>query len=68
MRALNAFVYDVYRVTSAGFRTAEEQTRERDATTYNNFYEFGTGKADPNKAVLRAKAETPVYGCRAPGG
>jgi methionine sulfoxide reductase catalytic subunit len=29
------------------FRTAEEQTRFEDATSYNNFYEFGTGKADP---------------------
>ncbi|MCB1561236.1 MAG: mononuclear molybdenum enzyme YedY, partial [Xanthomonadales bacterium] len=25
----------------------EEQTTFRDASTYNNFYEFGTGKADP---------------------
>jgi sulfoxide reductase catalytic subunit YedY len=29
------------------FRTTEEQTRYADATSYNNFYEFGTGKADP---------------------
>jgi methionine sulfoxide reductase catalytic subunit len=29
------------------FRTGEEQTRFADATSYNNFYEFGTGKADP---------------------
>ncbi|HET6397042.1 MAG TPA: protein-methionine-sulfoxide reductase catalytic subunit MsrP [Pseudoxanthomonas sp.] len=34
----------------AGFRTAEEQTRYQDATTYNNFYEFGTGKSDPSRA------------------
>ena len=34
----------------AGFRTAEEQTREIDATTYNNFYEFGTAKDDPANA------------------
>ena len=26
---------------------AEELTLERDVTSYNNFYEFGTGKADP---------------------
>ena len=31
------------------FRTAEEQTRFEDATSYNNFYEFGTGKADPSR-------------------
>jgi methionine sulfoxide reductase catalytic subunit len=29
------------------FRTGEEPTRYQDATSYNNFYEFGTGKADP---------------------
>jgi sulfoxide reductase catalytic subunit YedY len=29
------------------FRTGEEQTRFADATSYNNFYEFGTGKSDP---------------------
>ncbi len=29
------------------FSTDEPQTREKDATTYNNFYEFGTGKDDP---------------------
>jgi len=27
--------------------TDEEQTRIEDATSYNNFYEFGTGKEDP---------------------
>ncbi len=31
------------------FRSAEEQTRFEDASSYNNFYEFGTGKADPAK-------------------
>ncbi|MFT3806133.1 protein-methionine-sulfoxide reductase catalytic subunit MsrP [Arenimonas sp.] len=30
-----------------GFRTSESQTRFEDASSYNNFYEFGTGKADP---------------------
>jgi len=35
--------------TPDGFRTREPLTTERDATTYNNFYEFGTGKADPAK-------------------
>jgi methionine sulfoxide reductase catalytic subunit len=29
------------------FRTGEELTKFADATSYNNFYEFGTGKADP---------------------
>ena len=31
----------------AGFSTREELTRYEDITTYNNFYEFGTDKADP---------------------
>ncbi|MBW8311195.1 MAG: protein-methionine-sulfoxide reductase catalytic subunit MsrP [Rhizobium sp.] len=30
-----------------GFRTSEAPTRLEDVTSYNNFYEFGTGKADP---------------------
>jgi sulfoxide reductase catalytic subunit YedY len=29
------------------FSTDEAQTRREDATTYNNFYEFGTDKGDP---------------------
>jgi len=32
-----------------GFRTDEEQTTRRDATRYNNFYEFGTDKSDPSR-------------------
>jgi len=32
-----------------GFRAGDEQTRMADATSYNNFYEFGTGKGDPAK-------------------
>ena len=35
----------------AGFRTAEPLTRIEDITSYNNFYEFGTGKADPSRAA-----------------
>lgn len=30
-----------------GFDPGEELTPELDVTSYNNFYEFGTGKADP---------------------
>ena len=29
------------------FRSGETQTRFEDASSYNNFYEFGTGKGDP---------------------
>jgi sulfoxide reductase catalytic subunit YedY len=31
------------------FSTTEKQTPYSDVTTYNNFYEFGTGKGDPSK-------------------
>ena len=34
----------------AGFSTGETLTRIEDITTYNNFYEFGTDKADPSRA------------------
>ncbi|MGI9431597.1 MAG: protein-methionine-sulfoxide reductase catalytic subunit MsrP, partial [Myxococcota bacterium] len=34
-------------VSKDGFRTDEEATPFEDATRYNNFYEFGTGKEDP---------------------
>ncbi len=39
----------------AGFKTNEEQTRYADATSYNNFYEFGTGKTDPSSAAKTLK-------------
>ena len=35
----------------SGFRTSEELTRYADVTSYNNFYEFGTGKVDPSRAA-----------------
>jgi len=34
-----------------GFSTDEEPTRWEDATSYNNFYEFGSGKSDPSRAA-----------------
>ena len=34
----------------SGFRTGEPLTRYEDVTGYNNFYEFGTDKADPSRA------------------
>lgn len=33
------------------YRTSEPMTPYRDVTTYNNFYEFGTGKDDPHQAA-----------------
>ena len=35
----------------AGFKTDEELTTLADVTSYNNFYEFGTGKLDPSRAA-----------------
>jgi methionine sulfoxide reductase catalytic subunit len=35
------------RSTVAGAMTMEKTTAYKDATTYNNFYEFGTDKSDP---------------------
>ena len=41
----------------AEFQTDESPTSYADATTYNNFYEFGTGKTDPSSRAgsLRPK-------------
>ena len=36
-------------VTANPFRTDEETTAFEDATRYNNFYEFGTDKTDPQR-------------------
>ena len=35
----------------------EELTDEEDATSYNNFYEFGTGKEDPKKNSKRFRTD-----------
>ncbi|HVI57625.1 MAG TPA: protein-methionine-sulfoxide reductase catalytic subunit MsrP [Luteimonas sp.] len=63
------------RITAAqarsGFRTDEELTRYEDITTYNNFYEFGTGKNDPSNAAktLRTRPWSVAVGgeCAKPG-
>jgi sulfoxide reductase catalytic subunit YedY len=55
----------------SGFRTDETLTRYEDITTYNNFYEFGTDKADPSRAAktLRTRPWTIAVGgeCAKPG-
>ncbi|GGC67511.1 protein-methionine-sulfoxide reductase catalytic subunit MsrP [Chelatococcus reniformis] len=38
---------DVLRAAASRFSTDEKQTSRQDATSYNNFYEFGTDKGDP---------------------
>ena len=42
---------------SPGFRTDEEHTSYRDATRYNNFYEFGTDKGDPSRNAQAFETE-----------
>ncbi len=39
------------------YRVDEENTRYSDATGYNNFYEFGTGKRDPARNAHTLKPE-----------
>ncbi|MDR6990744.1 protein-methionine-sulfoxide reductase catalytic subunit MsrP [Luteimonas sp. 3794] len=55
----------------SGFRTDEPLTRFEDITSYNNFYEFGTGKGDPSSAAktLRTSPWTVEVGgeCAKPG-
>ena len=41
----------------AGAQTMETPTPYRDASTYNNFYEFGTDKADPARRAGRMKVQ-----------
>ncbi len=42
-------------VTKSSYSTEEKISSFRDATTYNNFYEFGTDKADPAKNATNFK-------------
>lgn len=54
-----------------GFDTDETLTTLQDATSYNNFYEFGTDKLDPSRAerTLQARGWTVAVGghCARPG-
>lgn len=43
--------------TQGPFRTDETPTPRKDVTTYNNFYELGTGKADPARNAHRLVTE-----------
>ena len=53
---------DNIKSAAPAFRTDEELTSESDATSYNNFYEFGTDKKDPsrNKKANRCLEQPPV--------
>ena len=41
----------------SGFTTGEEPTRYADVTSYNNFYEFGSGKTDPSRAAKTLRVQ-----------
>ena len=43
--------------TVAGAQTLDKPTAYRDATTYNNFYEFGTDKSDPARHAHTLKTQ-----------
>ncbi|MCA1979527.1 MAG: protein-methionine-sulfoxide reductase catalytic subunit MsrP, partial [Thiobacillus sp.] len=47
-------------VRASAWRLDEDKTPYKDVTTYNNFYEFGTGKGDPaaNAHTLRTRPWT----------
>src|SRR5688500_12500855 len=42
-------------ITRGGFGTTEKQNSFEDITSYNNFYEFGTDKSDPQRYAGRMK-------------
>ena len=42
-------------ITKGGFGTTEKQNSFEDITSYNNFYEFGTDKSDPQRYAGRMK-------------
>ncbi|MDX1346285.1 MAG: protein-methionine-sulfoxide reductase catalytic subunit MsrP, partial [Sedimenticolaceae bacterium] len=58
-------------IRETGYRPQEAITEYEHITTYNNFYEFGTGKSDPhrNAGTLRTRPWTVVVDgeCEAPG-
>lgn len=56
--AAKSLVYQKAASTSkSGFYTSEQQTPYDDATRYNNFYEFGTGKNDPVRYAHEMKID-----------
>jgi hypothetical protein len=62
---------DLARAGTLRLRTDEALTRYEDVTSYNNFYEFGTGKEDPSRAAktLRTSPWSVAVGgeCARPG-
>jgi len=62
---------DIPNLRESRFSTDEKPTSRDDITSYNNFYEFGTGKADPKRYAhqLKPRPWTLVVDgeCDAPG-
>ncbi len=54
-RALASLKIDSYQPRAVSID--EELTSEEDATSYNNFYEFGTGKEDPKRNAQRFRTD-----------
>ncbi len=48
-RAVQAAGAKLAVATKSPFSTSEKMTPYQDVTTYNNYYEFGTGKGDPSR-------------------
>ncbi|MGI8745659.1 MAG: protein-methionine-sulfoxide reductase catalytic subunit MsrP [Bryobacteraceae bacterium] len=48
-----AFANKLPNLAKSAFSTTEKETPYKDVTTYNNFYEFGTGKGDPSRNATR---------------
>ncbi len=55
------------RSSVAGAVTMEKLTPYKDATSYNNFYEFGTDKSDPAQNAHTLKTSPVDGGSRGPG-
>jgi sulfoxide reductase catalytic subunit YedY len=52
LKASAALLLPAIQSTRGAFDTTEKVTPYKDATTYNNYYEFGTGRDDPSKNAV----------------
>lgn len=43
-------------IVNTAYALSEKKTSQKDATTYNNYYEFGTDKADPAENATKFKS------------
>src|SRR5688572_24387677 len=61
--ARSALAVEALKTQKGPFGTNEALTPEKDITTYNNFYEFGTDKSDPaeNAHTLKVRPWTVTF-------